>query len=137
MIILPAINIETFLVILVSYAVPGFGTKHHLTASHIIEHYVFKSGFLSFIIYSIKVDLLLRHYLNPDIALNEIKLSSFFYRLVYLPFLPSSFLVCMNLEEEDVTGRTDDESFIENQIHLTQYDFWLFLYNLFIVLIIG
>lgn len=70
--ILPLIHIKAPLVVLVSNSIPDSFAKHALGAFHIIVHKIFHLRLESLFVDKIKVDVLFRGHLNPDVSFDEV-----------------------------------------------------------------
>lgn len=80
-------NVETFLVLLIRNTISHSATEHHLIALGEIVHHVLQLRHVRFLIYQVKVDVLIRRNLNPYILLDKVNEAAYFDLMVQLPTL--------------------------------------------------
>ena len=98
MVVLPGIDLESWLVSFVSNTVSYSGAEHHLGALHEVEHHVFKSGFECLFVDQVEVDLVISRNLDPNIAADKIDLATHLLKLVILGPVAGFFV---DLEKQD------------------------------------
>lgn len=122
---LSSVDGERFLVGLVSDTVSDSRTEHHLVAPHEVEHDVLQSWLEGLWIDEIEVDLVVSGNLDTLVSLDEVDETSDIKLVILLPELVDLVWVVLILlfddfEKHDLTGRPGDESFVVNEIHLSE-----------------
>ena len=117
MVELPLVHLEPWLVSLVGDTVPNFGAEHHLRALHEVVHTVLEGWFACVLINQVKVNLLVRGDLDTNISLDEVDLTSHVVKLFVLGPEASLFV---DLEEKDRVRASDYQSFVKEEVHVTE-----------------
>ena len=112
--LLPLIDTESFLTGLKHNAGSDLGTEHHLGAIHIVVHDILKSWLTCVLVDHEEVDFLVSSDLDSNIALDEIDFSAHIFESVVFYPEPCFFI---DLEEENVARRPNNESFLKEQVH--------------------
>jgi len=118
--ILASPDIEGPLTSFESDSILNLTSEHHGGAVHEVVDHVFKFRFKGHWVNQVDVDLLVCCYLDSFVALDEVDETSDVQGLVALPAFFESEWVRFLLEEEDLTGRTRDQSLFVDKIHLTE-----------------
>ena len=76
--VLPSVDFKILLIQLKSNAIPNLAAEEHLRAVHKIEHHIFQIRLQRVVIYLVKVDFILRNYLDPYISSLKVNLALLF-----------------------------------------------------------
>ena len=120
---LSSIDGEGLLIGFVSDTISDPGTKHHLVASHEIEHDVLESWLESLWVNQIEVYLVISGHLDPFVTFDEVDEASHVNLVVLFPFLGDILVLVLlfdDLEKHNFTGGSGDQSLVVEKIHLTK-----------------
>ena len=84
---LSSVNSKSFLIRLVSDTISHSRTKHHLIATHEVEHDIFQSWLKSLRVDEIEVNLIIRGYLDSLVTFDEVNEASNIELVVLFPEL--------------------------------------------------
>jgi len=108
--ILPCVNLESWLICLVSDSISDSGTKHHLGAPHEVVHYVLQTWLEGLLVNHVEVNLLICRNLDSNVSFDKVNLPAHFFKFVVLrPFVR----LLIDFEKENGTRRSCDQSLIE------------------------
>jgi hypothetical protein len=110
--IFPLINVKTFLVGFVGYAIALFLTDQQLAALHVIVHNIFKCRHILLIVETIEVDILKSCQLEPIRVFDVVDRPSIFYLVVLGPLHLTCHVIILLSEEFDFSRRANYQALI-------------------------
>ena len=105
---------------LVSDTVSNLGSNHHLDAVHVVKHYIVKRYFKCVFVNYVKVDLILRANLEPDIVFSKVDKASYLNNFLNVPLPLLCFLVKIVFEDCDIAWCPRYQELIEHNEHLPE-----------------
>ena len=120
-------DVDALVVCLVSYSIFHPAAKHHLGAVHEILHDVFQLWHKCLFVNYVEEDLGVCGDLDPRVTFDIIDESICVNLMVYHPFSVFCELINFNFEEQNLTGASDDERLLVDEIHVSQILFVDFL----------
>ena len=123
---LSSVNVKRPLISFVCYTIPNFLSKHHLIASHIIGHYIFKFRHKGILIDDVKVNIFFSSNLNSDITFDVINKSPNMNSVKTFPAFSLCHFIHYLLEEIDCSRTSNYQAFTSEHNHLTK----IFINNL-------
>ena len=122
--ILPLVNVERPLILLVGDWISLHGPDHHLVAVHVVVHHILQLRHQRFWIYQVEVDELICCNLNSYISSNKVDEPSVLHFMIELPRSCALDFIIDLLKEKNPTRTSDAQCLVKEKLHLAQIKSW-------------